>query len=376
MNGYLPGDIRSLTTFNNFIKKNERKETVHMLAAVLKGIHQVGLEEVPKPVLQKDTDVILKVTATAICTSEVHYAEGYLPPCPPFIIGHEFVGIIEEVGGAVKLFKPGDRVDVASYPYCGICEHCRKGITGLCPNGALLGSGENFGNLPGGLAEYVRVPLADSSLVKIPDEVSDEEAVFVGDMLATGYFGISNCSLKPGDTVAIIGAGPVGLCAVQAATLYSPSKIILIDLVPYRLEIGLKMGATHIVNAAEQDPVERVMELTDGKGVDAAVEAVGLPTTVNTAGQVVGLGGILSIVGFPPGGNFDFPLQSLLMKNITVKMGLTPQHNMRILMELVAEKKLDVTPLITHRMPFKEFDKAFKMFAEKQGNCIKVILKP
>lgn len=346
-----------------------------MLAAVLNG-NRVTLEEVPKPVLQKDTDVILKVTATAICTSDVHFTEGYLPPCPPFIIGHEFTGIIEEAGSAVKLFQPGDRVVAPAYPYCGSCDNCRKGISGLCPNGALFGSGESFGNLPGGLAEFVRVPIADSCLVKIPDEVSDDQAVFVGDMLATGYFGVVNCSLKPGDTVAILGAGTVGLCAVHTARLFSPSKIILVDVISSRLQTGLKMGATHIINSAEENPVARIMELTDGQGVNAAIEAVGIPATVNTGAQVVGLGGILSIIGFFPPGNMDFSMQTVLMKNLTVKAGLTPSDNMRTLMGLISEGKIDTSHLITHRMPFKEFEKAFNIFAKKQENVIKIILKP
>ena len=347
-----------------------------MLAAVLRGVHDVGLEERPKPVLVKDTDVILKVTATAICTSEVHYAEGYLPPCPPFIMGHEFVGVVEEVGSAVKLFKKGDRVDAAAYPYCGACEMCRSGITGLCPNGALFGSGEGWGNLSGGLAEYVRVPLADSSLVKIPDNVKDEEALFVGDMLATGFFGVQNCNLKPDQTIAIIGAGPVGLCAVATARLYSPSKIILIGRRANRLEAALKMGATHVVDEASEDTAARINELTDGKGVDAVIEAVGTPQAIATASQVVGIGGTLSIVGFPPPGDFPFPLQSLLMRNVTVKMGLTPQDNMKLLMGLLEKGKVDLKPLITHIMPLKEYSKAFEIFGKKMDNCIKVVLKP
>ena len=182
-----------------------------MKAAVLSGIHQVGLQDVPKPTLINDSDALIRVTATMICTSEVHYADGFLPPCPPFVIGHEFVGVVEEVGSAVTTLKPGDRVVAPPYPFCNACDMCRRGITGLCPSGALFGSGEGWGGMSGGLAEFVRAPLADSALLKIPDDVSDERAVFVPDMLATGYFGVLMADLKPEQTVAVIGAGPVGV---------------------------------------------------------------------------------------------------------------------------------------------------------------------
>lgn len=346
-----------------------------MLAAVVKGIKQVSLEEMPKPILQNPTDVILKVTATAICTSDVHIIDGYFPPSSPFIIGHEFIGIVEEIGEAVKMVKPGERVAAPPAPYCGICENCRKGQFGQCLNSAIFGSGSSWGNLPGGMAEFVRIPHADVSLVRIPDEISDEQAIFVGDMLSTGYFASDNCALKPGDAVAIFGAGPVGLCAVQTARLFAPSKIILVDIMPNRLQTGLTMGATHVINSLEQDAVTQIMEITNGQGVNAAVEAIGHPATVNTAAQVIGVGGILSIVGLFPG-NIDFPIQTLLMKNITVKVGLASLGNMRRLMGLITAEKLDTSLLITHRMPLKDFDKAYGIFERKEEKVIKIILKP
>ncbi|MGO4872856.1 MAG: zinc-dependent alcohol dehydrogenase [Roseiarcus sp.] len=347
-----------------------------MLAVKLRGAHDIGLEEVPKPVLQKDTDAIIKVTATAPCTSEVHYVEGYLPPCPPFIIGHEFVGIVEEVGSAVKNFKPGDRVDVTTYPYCGGCEMCRKGLTCWCTNGALFGSGEGWGNLAGGQAEYVRVPMADNALVVIPDNVTDEQAVFVGDMLATGYYGAEQCDLKPGQTIVIFGSGPVGLCAAQSAALYSPDKIIAVDFLADRLELALKMGATNIINGSNQDVVAEVMKLTNGKGVDAAIDAVGLPASIDNAIKVLSKGGILTILGVPAPGKFDFPLQDAMFKNLTFKIGMTAQHHINTIMRLLEKGTFNVDPLITHIMPFKEFDKAFKIFANHEDGCIKLILKP
>jgi alcohol dehydrogenase len=347
-----------------------------MLAAVLSGIHQVGLQEVPKPTLVNDTDVLIKVTATMICTSEVHFAEGFLPPSPPFILGHEFVGVIEEVGAAVKTLKPGDRVAAPCYPFCGGCDMCRKGISGWCPNGALFGSGESFGNMAGGLAEYVRAPLADSALLKIPDSVSDEQAVFVPDMLATGYFGVANVAIKPEQSVAIIGAGPVGLSAILTARLFSPAQIIVIGRRENRLQAALKVGATHVIDTASQDPIEEVARLTDGRGVDAVIDSVGANDSFATLPGIITIGGNIAIVGMPPGGNAEFPLQSLMFKNPTIKLGMSNQANMPFLMGLVAKGTIDVNPLMTHVMPFADFDKAFEIFAEKQDNCIKVVLKP
>jgi alcohol dehydrogenase len=347
-----------------------------MKAAVLSGIHQVGLQDVPKPSLVNDTDVLIKVTATMICTSEVHYAEGFLPPCPPFVLGHEFVGVVEEIGTAVQNLKVGDRVVAPPYPFCNNCDMCRRGITGLCPSGALFGSGEGWGDMSGGLAEYVRAPLADSALLKVPDAISDEQAVFVADMLATGYFGVQQADLKPLQTVAVIGAGPVGLCAVQTARLYSPSQIIVVGRRTNRLELARQMGATATVDTADQDAAAEVMSLTGDQGVDAVIDCVGSPESLETAGQLLRIGGIVSIVGFPPPGDFPVAMQTLIFKNATVKVGLTDQSNMPFLMELLETGRVDVDPLITHVMPFDEFDKAFTMFAEKHDNCMKVVLKP
>jgi alcohol dehydrogenase len=347
-----------------------------MRAAVLSGIHQIGLQEVARPTLVEDTDVLIRVTATMMCTSEVHYVEGFLPPSPPFVLGHEFVGVVEEAGKAVKSLKVGDRVVAPPYPFCNNCDMCRRGVTGLCPSGALFGSGEGWGNMAGGLADYVRAPLADSALLKIPDDVTDHRAVFVPDMLATGYFAVLNTNLRPGQTVAVIGAGPIGLCAVQLARLYSPSRIIVVGRRANRLEMALKMGASDVVDEAVLDQVEEVQRLTRGLGADAVIDTVGSPESVATAAQLLRVGGALSLVGFPPQGDFPFPLQALMFKNGTMKFGVTDQHNMAFLMSLLQSGKVDVDPLLTHVMPLADFGKAFEMFANKQDNCMKVVLKP
>ncbi len=338
--------------------------------------HEVGLQDVPKPTLQDDTDALIRTTATMICTSDVHQVAGYFPECAPFVIGHEFVGVVEEVGSGVKSFKPGDRVLAPPYVYCDDCEMCRKGISGLCPHGTVFGHGEIFGDLPGGLAEYVRVPLAESALVPIPDGVTDDQAVFVSDMVATGYFGVVNADVKPGQTVAVFGGGPVGLCAVQLARLQSPAEVILVGRRAYRLEAGTAMGATHVIDEAAQDPVAEIMKLTDGRGVDSVIDAVGTPESIHSSCEVVAIGGTVVIIGFPEAGDVGFPLQSMMLKNPTIRMGVTDQSNMALLLGLLERGEIDVSALMSHVMPLTDFDKAFKMFAEKQDNCMKVVLKP
>lgn len=344
------------------------------MLAVLQDGTKLTMQEVEKPVLHQDTDVIIRVTATAPCTSDVHV--GYLPPCPPYITGHEFVGVVEEVGTGVKKFKSGDRVSVACFNYCGVCEACRKGITGLCTNGSRFGSGKSFGNLPGGFAEYVRVPLADVNMVRIPDNVSDEQALFVGDMLSTAYYAVTNCRVQPNDTVVIIGGGPVGLCAVNVAKLYSPSKIILVGRRDNRLAAARQLGATDIVDESKENVLERVMELTGGKGADAVIEAVGTPDSMEKACLMAGTGATITMVGFAPPGNIGLPLQAMSFKDVTIRIGMTTLHNTQTIMDLLAAGKLDVSPLVTHVFPFEEFEKAFNIFAKKEDNCIKAILKP
>lgn len=347
-----------------------------MLAAVLRGVHDVGLEERPKPTLQEPTDVLIRVTGAMPCTSEVHYADGFLPPCPPFVLGHEFVGVIEEIGVDVRKFAVGDRVITPCYPYCGECDICRKGVSGLCPNGRLFGSGASFGDMAGGMAEYVRAPLADAAMLKIPDEVSDEQAVFVPDMLATGYFGVQNARIEPGQTVVVIGAGAVGLCAVATARTFSPSRIIVVGRRANRLAAATKMGATDIVDVATTDAAEEVARLTDGRGADAVIDAVGDPASIASAVPLLAIGGTLSVIGFPPPGDVGLPLQAITFKNATLRFGVTDQSNMAFLLDLLRTGQVDVSPLLTHVMPLSEFEAAFEMFANKSDNCLKVLLKP
>lgn len=346
-----------------------------MLAGFIKG-SEVALEEAPRPQLEKDTDVILKVAAASICTSDVHFTEGFLPPCPPWIFGHEFCGVVDEIGGAVTTLKPGDRAVPPPVSYCGHCGNCDDGHNGFCFNSGLFGSGASFGNTAGGMAEYVRVPNADQGLVKVPAHVSDEKAVMLSDMLMTGYYAVSEAGIGPGDTLAVIGAGPVGLSAVHVARLFSPTKIILIGRRPNRLKTGLEMGATHAIDSDGEDVVEQVEALTGGRGVTAVVETAGTPESIKTASKVVKLDGTMSLVGAYPGDDFAFPMQTVNMKSLKVKGGLTDVTQMPRLMGLLDAGMLDPSPLVTHTMPLSELEQAFAIFSQKQQDVLKIILRP
>ncbi|MFZ5642899.1 MAG: alcohol dehydrogenase catalytic domain-containing protein [Bacillota bacterium] len=327
------------------------------------------------PVLKDSGDVIVKVTASSICGSDIHFWEGGLPCIPDFILGHEFVGVIEEAGRSVKLFKPGDRVSVPANPYCGVCANCKEGKVYACAMKSMFGGGKIVGDLPGAQAEYVRVPVADACLVPIPDTVTDKEALLVGDVLSTGYFAALNGSLKPGDDIAIYGAGPVGLCALACSMLFSPARVFLVDVEDYRLEVGRRMGATHVINSSNSRAAKEIKRFTDGRGVDLVIEAVGLPATFNEAVSSAAQGGVISLVGIGPP-VMELPMAKLFFKNLTLKAGLVPLANMSRLMKLIENKRLDVTPLITHEIRLSNILEGYRIFKEKEDNCIKVMVVP
>lgn len=352
-----------------------------MKAVFLDGPHRIAIRDVPKPQIQRDTDVIIRVTASSICMSDVHYHEGYLPIESPIHLGHEFVGVVVELGAAVRTLGVGDRVAVAPYAWCGACESCRRGQESWCVNGALFGSGKGWGDLAGGLSEFARVINADTACVRIPDGVTDEHAVLVGDVAATGFFGVEQCGLQPGQTIAIFGAGPIGLSAVQTAAMHSPSRIFLVDLIESRLELGAQLGATDVILASETDPVAAIRAATDRghpflSGVDASVDCVGLEVTVDQASKSLAKGGVLSIVGVPHPGSFGIDLQMAQLGNQTLKVGVTPQRHMRTLLGFLERGTMTVEPFVTHIMPLTSFHEAFEMFAHHEDGCMKVILKP
>lgn len=351
-----------------------------MKAVIYRDVGDIGVEEVPRPTLQDPQDAIIRVVKTAICGSDLHILHGELGVLPGTIIGHEFTGVVEEVGPGVTTVVPGDRVVAAAGIACGRCEACLKLLIVACPNLGVYGCGPIFGDLPGAQAEYIRVQFADFTLVKIPDELTDEQVIFVGDILSTAYMGtqgiVPGCAgIQRGDTVAIFGAGPVGLCAVAAAKLFGPASIIAIDMEDYRLDMALKMGADHVINFLRDDPNDVIREMTNYAGADFIIETSGSPDAFKKSVEVVAYGGRISIVGIHRE-SVELPLFELTPKNVSVAVGLANVVEMRPLIKLIEAGKLDLTPMITHRFPLDEAVKAYEIFDKRADGCIKVILEP
>lgn len=347
-----------------------------MKALFLRENLQLSLEDTDLPQIIDDTDVILRVTASSICGSDIHFWHGTLPSKPGFIIGHEFVGVINQVGNKVKRFTAGDRVSVPAAPYCGTCAHCRTGKPYACQSGiGMFGGGGVAGILPGSQAEYIRVPYADTCLVKIPDTVSDKAALLVGDVLSTGYFAVTNGAPSPGQNIVVFGAGPVGLCAVACARLFTPARLIVVDMEENRLEMAKRLGATQVLNPQSGGDVKEIKRLTGGQGVDLAIDAVGLPLTLKQSIKATCRGGIISMVGIGPP-MIEFPMAEFFFRNLTLKGGYVPLDQMQRLMNLIAVGKLDVSPLITHQLKLSQIIDGYEMFASKRDGCIKVMVVP
>lgn len=335
---------------------------------------QLSLEETEKPVLRRDDDIILKVTAATICGSDLHIIHGLLPSLPDYIIGHEFLGVVDEIGPAVKKFAPGDRVVVPAAPFCGACDDCRNSNFYRCRHTRMFGwRSSPTSYLDGGQAEYVRVPFADNCLLHMPDSVTDKQALFIGDILSTAYFAVTNGALQPGQDIAIFGAGPVGLCAVACAKLFSPANIVLIDMEDNRLEMGARLGATHTIKAGG-DPRQEIKAI-NRQLMDVTVDAVGLPATLADCIRSTTMGGVVSVAGVGP---FEFPVRmgEMFQKNLTLKSGLVNLNQMARLLKLVETGQLDLTPIITHEFPLSEVLEAYRIFEKREDGCIKVLLKP
>lgn len=347
-----------------------------MKGLVFKEKGAVSLMDVKKPELINDTDAIVKISLTTICGSDVHIIAGHLPTTPGYVLGHEYVGVVESVGKAVKKLKPGDRVAGPAAPYCGQCENCRKGNIEHCFNGGVHGSGKEFGNLDGTHSEYIRVPNAHVNLIKIPETVTDEQAIFVGDILSTGYSAAKEADIRMGDTVVIFGAGPVGLCALLGAKLFNPGKIILVgNSDKFRLEVGKSMGADYTIISSEEDVLSRIAELTNNRGADVAIDAAGSSRTLSDATRCVGVGGRVSLAALYAH-PVELPMQELCMKNIKISMGLGYLGDMDKLMNMIELGKIDTSKLITHRMALDDAEKALSIFTDRNEPVIKILLKP
>jgi alcohol dehydrogenase len=358
-----------------------------MKAIVFEELNKVALADIDQPKLQAPGDAIIRVTLTSICGTDIHMINGAAPMMPGNVLGHEFVGVVEELGEQIEGFEVGDRVAVACTTQCGRCELCLKGLAAKCVQGGIFGCGPMAGNLAGSQADYVRVPFAQFTMRRIPDGLTDEQALLVGDILSTGYFGVINGKTAPGDVVAIFGAGPVGLCATACAKLFSPSSIIVVDPVANRLEMAKHLGATHTIDPAKADAVHEIRELTGGapqglleeftsrSGADVVIEAVGIKPTFDACFQAVRPGGNVSIVGvFEESQELLMP--QLCIKNIGITMGLVNVVHMDRLLKIIAAGLLDMTPIITHTVPLGEGVKAYEMFEKRLDNVIKIALRP
>ncbi len=342
-----------------------------MKALVYHGSGKKSWEEKPKPEIKEPTDAIVKILKTTICGTDLHIMKGDVPTVTEGrIIGHEGVGIIEEVGETVNNFKKGDHVLISCITSCGKCEYCKKTMYSHCEKGGWI-----LGNLIDGCqAEYVRIPHADNSLYPIPDGADEEALVMLSDILPTGFeCGVLNGKVKPGDTIAIVGAGPIGLAALLTAQFYTPAEIIMIDLDDNRLDIAKTFGATHSINSRE-DVVKRIMDLTSGKGVDAAIEAVGIAATFELCEAIIAPGGCIANIGVH-GKPVTLHLETLWSKNITITTGLVDTFTTPMLFKTVQSEKLNPNKLITHHFKLDQVIEAYEIFgnAEKE-KALKVIL--
>ncbi len=344
-----------------------------MRALVYHGPGRKAWEEVPKPGITADTDAIVRVNAVTICGTDLHILKGDVPAVTDGrILGHEAVGTVETVGSGVKSVQAGDRVLVSCISACGTCRFCREGHAGQC----LGGGGWILGHkIDGTQAEYVRVPFADASTYPVPDGASDEEILMLADILPTAYeVGVLNGSVRPGDVVAIVGAGPIGLSAIVGARLFSPSHIVSIDLADARLEAAKQFGADITVNNAGQDPMDVVKLLTDGLGADVAIEAVGVPATFELAARLVRPGGRIANIGVH-GEPATLHLEELWIKNVTITTGLVNAYSTGTLLKLVTGHQLDAAKFITHHFGLDEFDQAYDVFSRAADTgALKVVL--
>ena len=349
-----------------------------MRALVYHGPGQKAWEEVPDPTILKPTDAIVKVEATTICGTDLHILKGDVPAVTDGrILGHEAVGTITETGSAVTDLAVGDRVIVSCISACGKCIYCKTGVYSHCQaDEGAPGIGWIFGHLIDGTqAEYVRVPFAETSLYKVPDGVPDELAVLISDILPTGHeIGVQYGAVKPGDVVAVVGAGPVGLAAINTAGLYGPSRVIAIDLDANRVQQALSFGATDAVVASDADWKEQVMGMTDGLGVDVAIEAVGVPDTWDMALAVVRPAGHVANVGVH-GKPVTFPLDTAWIQNLTITTGLVNTDSSPMLIKLLAQGKLDVGGFVSHRFALDEILEAYDVFGRAaETKALKVVM--
>ncbi|MFT9495298.1 zinc-dependent alcohol dehydrogenase [Anaerosolibacter sp.] len=376
-----------------------------MKACVYEGIKNVQVANVKDPTIMQPDDIIIKVTSTSICGSDLHLVHGRVPNMPKgFIMGHETMGIVVEAGPEVTKVKKGDRVIVPFPVSCGHCWYCEHDLSSQCDNsnphgeiGAIFGYSDTYGGYDGGQAEYLRVPYANVGPTVVPEELTDEQVLFLTDILPTSYWGTDIGNVKPGDTVAVLGCGPVGLLTQKWAAYRGANRIIAVDYVDYRLEHAKKYNGVEAVNFRDHhDTGEYIKDTTNG-GADVVIDCVGLDgvmtafekletmlklqggskSAIEIASRSIRKGGTVALVGVYGMRYNLFPLGDFFSRNITLKMGQCPAHSyVEPILKLIKEGKFDATDIITHRLPLDEGSYAYGIFDEKKDGCIKVVLKP
>ena len=344
-----------------------------MKALVYHGPGKRSWEDKPRPAIQEASDAVVRITTSTICGTDLHILKGDVPSVTDGrILGHEGVGIVEEVGGAVSGFREGDKVLISCITSCAKCDFCKKGMYSHCRSGGWI-----LGNtIDGTQAEYVRIPHADTSLYRVPADGDEQALVMLSDILPTGFeCGVQNGQVKPGDTVAIVGAGPIGLATLLTAQFYSPAEIVMVDLDANRLEVARSFGATRLVDSSDGKAVEKVMALTAGAGVDVAVEAVGIPATFDICQSIVAAGGRIANIGVH-GKPVSLQLERLWSHNITLTTRLVDTVTTPMLLKVVQSGKVQPAKLVTHRFELADVMKAYDVFGNAaRERALKVVLQ-
>jgi 2-desacetyl-2-hydroxyethyl bacteriochlorophyllide A dehydrogenase len=345
-----------------------------MRAVTFHGVGDFRVTDVPKPGPAGPDDALVRITLSAICGSDMHIYHGNTPIDEGAVLGHELVGVVESAGQEVRGVRPGDRVVAPFYVACGRCHQCLRRWWSQCEERAIFGHGIYFGGLGGTQAEHCVVPHADVNLTRIPDGVDDEQAVFVGDILATGFFAAERGGIHAGDTVAVIGAGPVGLMAVMCAQLFGPAKVFAVDTVGARLEVAGELGAIPLDSRAT-NPVAEMQRQTGGAGADVALECVGQLAAIETAINCVRGGGTISSVGVPSAITGDFPYFDVWNRDLTFRSGCTNVHAyVRPLLDLIAAGRLHPERIVSHRMRLDDAVDAYRIFDRREAT--KIVLRP
>ena len=385
-----------------------------MKAVVFHHKGKMSVDDVPDPRIEKPDDVVLRVTSTAICGSDLHIYNGLIPQAKPMVMGHEFMGVVEETGPEVKSVSKGDRVVVPFPIACGGCYFCNHGLSPHCEHsnpkkygpeggmldqkgGALFGYTDLYGGYSGGQAQYVRVPYANFGPRKIASSFTDEQVLFLTDIFPTGYFGVEWAKPQGGETVAVFGCGPVGLMAQKVAWLKGAKRVIGVDMQPYRLETARRTAKSETINFKETDPIETIREMTDGRGADICIDAVGMEadrTAMDKVSNVVHMqmgtinafrmccsavrrGGTVTVLGVYGMPYDNFPIGQLVDKGLSLRFGQAPvQAAIDELITWVEDGRIQLDDIISHRLPLAEAPRAYKIFNNKEDNCVKVVLKP